>query len=319
MHKTNVAAMVEAGVMSAIVIVFAMISVYLPFMVLFINMVFPVPIILLGVRHGHKWSIMAVVASAIMIAILIEPVLAVKMVIGYSLVGIVLGHALRSKFSPAKTLLVGSLTTMVSIVALFGLMLMLMGVNLMNLQFQMMGEGMKQAIEIYRSYGMPEEKLIQMQEMSDKGLAVAKIAIPAAFLLGSVLASYINLAFARLVLRRLGLPTAGFGPFKHWAAPTYILWAAVAGGALVYLGQLQQVELITNLGINILLFSLICVFVHGLAVFYFLADKYNLSRLIRGIILLMIFLNAIFVLIVLYAGAFDMALDYRKLRSSRQS
>lgn len=319
MQPTQVRSMVEAGVMSAIAIIFAMISVYVPLIGSLVNMVWPVPIILLGVRHGYKWSIMAVAVAAIMIAILIEPVLAVKTVVGFSLVGIVLGHALRAGFSPAKTLFLGSIAALVSSVAVLGLMMLLMGVNPLNLEFQMMGEGMKQAIEVYRSHGMAEEELARLEEMLGTVLVMMRIAFPAIFVLSAVISSYINLACARLVLRRLGQPTAGFGLFKHWAAPPYILWAAVAGGALVYLGKMQQAELLTNLGINILLFSLICVFVHGLAVFYFLADKYNLSRLIRGIILLMIFINAIFVLIVVYAGAFDMALDYRKLRSSRQS
>jgi uncharacterized protein YybS (DUF2232 family) len=319
MQPTRVRSMVEAAVMSAIAIIFAMISVYVPLLGSLVNMIWPVPIILLGVRHGHKWSIMAVAVAATMIAILIEPVLAVKTVVGFSLVGIVLGHALRAGFGPAKTLLLGSLAALVSSVAVLGLMMLLMGINPLNLEFQMMGEGLKQALAIYRDHGMSEEELARMEEMLGTALTIMRVAFPAIFVLSAVTSSYINLACARLVLRRLGQPISGFPPFKCWAMPSYILWAAVAGGAMVYLGKLQQTELLSNLGINVLLFSLALVFVHGLAVFYFLADKYNLSRLLRGIILLMIFINAIFVLIVIYAGAFDMALDYRKLRTPRHS
>jgi len=262
---------------------------------------------------------MAVAVAAIMIAILIEPVLAVKTVVGFSLVGIVLGHAIRAGFSPGKTLCWGALAALVSSVAVLGLMMLLMGLNPLNLEFQMMGEALKQAMEIYRSHGMSEEDLARMEEMMGTALGIMRVALPALFVLSAVVSSYINLACARLVLRRLGQPTAGFPPFKLWAAPTYVLYASIAGGVMIYLGKTQQAELLSNLGINVLMFSLIFIFVHGLAVFYFLADKYNLSRMVRGIILLMIFINAIFVMIVLYAGAFDMAMDYRKVRTPRHS
>ncbi|MDR3588749.1 MAG: YybS family protein [Negativicutes bacterium] len=319
MQPTKVRSMVEAGVMSAVAIIFAMISVYVPLLGSLINTIWPVPIILLGMRHGYKWSIMAVAVSAIMIAILIEPVLAVKTVVGFSLVGIALGHALRSGFGPAKTLLFGALAALVSSVAVLGLMMLLMGINPLNLEMQMMNDASKQVLEVYRGYGMAEEELARMDQMLQMVFSIMRVALPALFILSAVISSYINLACARLVLRRLGQPIAGFGPFKNWAVPSYVLWTAVASGAMIYLGRWQQVELLSSLGINILMVTLIGIFVHGLAVFYFLADKYNLSRLIRSIILLMIFINTIFVLIVLYAGAFDMAMDYRKLRTPRHS
>lgn len=47
----------------------------------FINLIWPVPIILLGVRHGYKWSMMATAVAGILIAILVHPLHAVAVVL----------------------------------------------------------------------------------------------------------------------------------------------------------------------------------------------------------------------------------------------
>ena len=51
-HKTS--AMVEAGIMAAIAIVFALINMYVPFVGMFLNFIWPLPIILCGMRHGMR-------------------------------------------------------------------------------------------------------------------------------------------------------------------------------------------------------------------------------------------------------------------------
>ena len=100
MTTTRVRPMVEGGILSAVAILFALISVYIPFIGAFINLIWPVPIILLGVRHGYKWSMMATAVAGILIAILVHPLHAVAVAIGFGMTGIVLGHCFRKHLSP---------------------------------------------------------------------------------------------------------------------------------------------------------------------------------------------------------------------------
>ncbi|MDR3561841.1 MAG: YybS family protein [Negativicutes bacterium] len=319
MRPVQVRSLVEAGVMSAVAIIFALISVYVPLLGSLVNLIWPVPIILLGVRHGYKWSIMATAVSGMMIAILIEPVLAVKTVVGFSLIGIVLGHAIREKYSPVKTLLCGSVAALISNLAVLGLVMLILGINPLNMDFQMMEKTMEEVMNIYRSQGISEEDIARAGELMRNVFVLMQVLIPAMFALGAVMTTYINFACARLVLRRLGQPTPGFPPFKHWKMPESVLWAFIAGTAMTYLGSTQQMDLVYRIGENVRWFGLIFTLVQGLAVFYFLADKYNLSRMVRGIILLLTFTVPILAYVAIYAGAFDIALDYRKLRKPRES
>ena len=121
MRQTRVRSMVEGGLLAAIAIIFAIISVYLPIIGPFVNLLWPVPIILLGVRHGYKWSIMATVVAGVIISMLVHPLQAVSVVVGFGLIGIVLGYAFRMEFSPAKTMLWGSAASLLSKIALLAI------------------------------------------------------------------------------------------------------------------------------------------------------------------------------------------------------
>src|SRR5665647_135226 len=121
MRQTRVRSMVEGGLLAAIAIIFAVISAYLPIIGPFVDLLWPVPIILLGVRHGYKWSIMATVVAGVMIAMLLHPLQAVSVVVGFGLIGVVLGYAFRMEFSPAKTMLWGSVASLISKVALLAI------------------------------------------------------------------------------------------------------------------------------------------------------------------------------------------------------
>ena len=60
-HKTS--AMVEAGILAAIAIVFALISTYVPVLGMLVNFIWCLPIILCGMRNGLRWSIMTLAVS----------------------------------------------------------------------------------------------------------------------------------------------------------------------------------------------------------------------------------------------------------------
>ena len=71
-RKTS--AMVEAGILAAVAIVMALISMYVPVLGAFVNFVWPLPIVICGCRHGLKWSIMTLLVATVIIAMIISPI-----------------------------------------------------------------------------------------------------------------------------------------------------------------------------------------------------------------------------------------------------
>ncbi len=319
MHQNNTRPTVEAGVMSAVAIVLSLISTYVPVIGAFVTLLWPVPIILLGVRHGIRWSALATVASGLLSAILIQPLAAAKIIVAYALVGLVFGHAFRARFGPFKTIIWGSVACLISNLALMGLTFVVVGINPLNFQSETMNQAMVQAFDIYRSIGVPEATIAQFEGQLKTSLIIFQLLLPSMLALSAIFAGYLNFILARAVLRRLGHYTPAFPPFKEWSLPRTFLYFAVFTIAAVFAGHFSHNELIYKIGLNLLTATAFFLFGQGMALFYYLADKYNLSRLMRNIILIMIFFNAILTIVIIIAGAYDLDIDYRQVQTPRPS
>jgi len=317
MHQTRVVSMTEGGVLAAVAVVFALVSVYIPVLGTFVNLIWPVPVILLGVRHGFKWSILTTIVAGAIIALMMHPLQAASIVVGFGLIGIVLGHAIRSGMSPARAMLWGGAASLVSKAAVLGLVAVVMGINPLNTQSEAMGKAMEQAMNFYRTIGLNEQTIAQTAEMMQHVTELMKIIIPAAFVMAAGVDTYLNFVVARAVLKKLGHPVPGFPPFKNWHMPLVVAYAFGISLVMIYFGKAREVPELYSVGLNLQMLSSVLLLIQGLALFYFLADKYSLSRFVRGLILVLIFSNGILTQAVIFTGAFDLILDYRHLRSPR--
>lgn len=317
MSQTRIKPMVESGILSAVAILFAIISAYVPVLGAFVSLIWPVPLVLLGARHGHKWSIMATVVSGIITAMLLHPLHAVSVVVGFSLTGIVLGLCIRKGLSAVKTLAFGSLASLISKAAVIAIGMLILGTNPLSLSDEAMTKALEQVMGMYRSIGMKEEELVKTTEMMKATIDLMKVILPAGFAIAAVFETWLNFTLARAVLRKLGHQFVPFPAFKYWTFPKAALyiWAIMTG--LSAYGKIYHYEMLVKVALNIQLVAMVVLIAQGLAVFYFLADKYNLSRLVRNIILFLAFSNGLLTQVIVFGGAFDLIFDYRKLKESR--
>jgi uncharacterized protein YybS (DUF2232 family) len=80
---------------------------------------------------------------------------------------------------------------------------------------------------------------------------------------------------------------------------------------------MYKLELVSKISLNVQILATVVLIFQGLALFYFLAEKYNLSRFVRNVILVLALTNGLLTQAVMFAGAFDLIFDYRKLKESR--
>ena len=156
-HKTS--AMVEAGIMAAIAIVFALINMYVPFVGMFLNFIWPLPIILCGMRHGMRWSIMTLLVAGAIIAILISPLHSFTLVAVFGLLGVVLGECMRRRLPPLRLLAVGSVAAFLSLMISLLISILIMGINPLSMFFETFDKSLIDAVEFYQKQGMSEEEI----------------------------------------------------------------------------------------------------------------------------------------------------------------
>ena len=314
MTQTRIRPLVEGGILSAIAIVFALMSAYLPILGPFVNMLWPVPIILLGVRHGFRWSVMATLSAGVLIAVLMHPLHALSVVVGFGLIGIVLGHAIREAYSPGKALVWGSLASLLSKVAVLGLSAFILGINPLEMQIDVMAKGTEEALAMYRSMGMQEEELQRLAATMGQLVDVLRIILPAGFAMAAVVDTYLNFIVARLVLRRLGMDVPAFPPFREWRFHGGLAYAYALALVGAYWGSSREWLWLRDIAMNVQVVASLFLFVQGLALVVFLTDKYRLPKFVRGLILLLLVTNGFLTQMVIYAGVAEAWVDVRRLR-----
>ena len=148
-RKTS--AMVEAGILAAIAIVFAIISMYVPVIGSFINFLWPLPIAICGMRNGLRWSVMTLIVADIAVAVLISPLHAFSLLAAFGLVGLTLGECMRRGYKPFKLMLISSVACLISIGASFLIALYIMGIQPVDMMFTSLEEAARESVGYYQS------------------------------------------------------------------------------------------------------------------------------------------------------------------------
>ena len=73
MNQHRITPLTESGLLAAITVVLALAAVYLPVVGMIAALIWALPIVILVVRHGWRWGIMAVFVAGIIMALVIEP------------------------------------------------------------------------------------------------------------------------------------------------------------------------------------------------------------------------------------------------------
>ena len=115
MNQTSSRSIVESGLLTALMIIFAMIGLSVPMLGFFGSILVPMTIAIVGVRHGLRWSVLSVVAAVIVIAFLLGPLTALIEGGVFGVIGILIGYGLRQKWSISKLLLLPAIVLMISV------------------------------------------------------------------------------------------------------------------------------------------------------------------------------------------------------------
>ncbi|MBQ5733043.1 MAG: DUF2232 domain-containing protein, partial [Selenomonadaceae bacterium] len=107
MRSFKVKSTTESGLLVAITVIMALMAVYLPIVGIAATLLWPLPIIVLIVRHGMQYGVLSVAAAAIIMTILISPMSAVHMVAAFGPPSLALGYGFYKGLSAARILLYG--------------------------------------------------------------------------------------------------------------------------------------------------------------------------------------------------------------------
>lgn len=309
--------MVEGGLLAAVAVLFAVISMYIPILGVLTTLIWPVPLALLGVRHGYKISFMATIVAGLITAMLLNPLKALFIIVGWSLLGIVLGEGVRRQSSALSIMVFTSIASAISIIAVIFVQMTALGIDPLAMHDVQIAQVMEQTLALYRSMGVPLEQLEAWSKELDTITVFMKRALPTGLVLAAIFCAWLNFVVLRLLLKKLGYTIVPFKEFKYWQVPywTIYIWAGSAG--LLFLSTNYQIEWLLVVAFNIQMLISLILSCQGFALFWFWTAKHGWPSLMRNIILALILTNGFLLQIVVFAGAFDLILDLRKLKTNR--
>ncbi|MBP2633337.1 MAG: Protein of unknown function rane [Firmicutes bacterium] len=312
MENRRVKPMVEGGILAAIAVAMSLISLYVPIIGSFMALILPLPIIVLVVRHGVRWGIMSTIIAGVLISMLISPLQAISIVVVCGFIGVVLGYTYRKGYSAVRCLTIGSVSAIASILVVFAVSLLVINVNPMNIQMDMMQQAFEESLAVYRSSGMSETEIAEIAGKFKTGLDTVKQLVPVTVVLAGLFETYINFIVAGVVLRRVGLMNiVTMPPFKEWKLPWGLVYIYAFSLIGMYWGSSHEIEVLLQVSMNFNMFAGILSFIQGLVILFYMADRYQLSNFLRGIILILILTSGLFQVVALI-GLFDIIFDYRK-------
>jgi hypothetical protein len=161
----------------------------------------------------------------------------------------------------------------------------------------------------------------QLQEGEDEQLTalvealpqLVFMVLPALIVIGHLFINLFNYILVRRYCRR-GQPPLSLDPddLTYWRASDYLVWIFLASGAAL----LVPIDLVSTIGLNILLVTLAIYLLQGLAIVLFWGRRLPLPLGVQCLMIAVVFLIAgpLCVIVCTAAGLFDLWVDFRRQR-----
>ena len=284
MNYTSTRSVVESGILTALMIVFAMIGLSVPMLGFFGSILVPMTIAVVGVRHGFRWSILSVVSAVIAIAFLLGPLTALIEGGVFGVIGILIGYGLRKQWSVSRLLIFPAIVLMLAVVVQFWASAWVMNLDPAQM-WTSLGEQLEETMrDMYVNQGLSEEQIgVAMNSLQDQ-LSIMKKVLVAGLFCSGIAISYIINYLTRLVLGRIGtyeipeIPT-----IQGWRIPDWALHIFLVG--LISYFVKQYVPFLEYIGYNLMYLGGIMLFIRGISCIWRISKSYTSSRLVRWIVL----------------------------------
>jgi len=318
MDQKRFTPMTTAGCFAGIMLVLSVMSTYVPFFSLVGYFILPIPMAIIYMRYGLRWTVMMGIVVGLLMGMFIDPLAALMQFVTFGCVGLALGTGFRKNWPPAKMLTGVTAALGLACVVFLGCMYLFMDFNFwqfMTSQFQLMADAM---MEGYRSAGtMSAVELAQAQEQVDQMMQMMPSLIPLLFCMALSILSYLNIKIAQVILTRLGYSVRPFLPIRYWEISRSMLYLYVLAVVMKYWGTTRDIYWLNIVGLNLEELSVFFISIQGIAfILYLIHRRMKLRTAVQVLIVMMLLLVPAFQLAVFLAGVIDMLLKYRQKRGT---
>jgi len=307
-------ALAEGAILAAMSAVLGLASIYLPIIGTVTAFLWPLPIVVLVMRHGMSAGVWGMVAVGVLLAFWAGPLNALLTLIGLAGVGLWFGFCFRRNLSPLLAVGLGTAIAALSVALRFLVMMQIGGVPMAELISQM-GTMLDSLLDAYQKSGMLDKMLggLTLTQYKAQMLKLMEMILPAAFAASAMLMAFVAYLLAGVVLRRLGYQPRRLPAFSTWRLPWPYLWGLIIAIACIIAARYTDNEIFTKVAVNIIYIYAPILTLCGLSVVVFWWHSVGKSpiRFLPLLALLLFPQYAVYSLLML--GLWDSVFPLRKL------
>ncbi len=316
-ENAGVRPLAESALLAAITVLLMFIGVYLPLAGLFVLLAWPVPVMVVIMRHGVRYGVMVVAVTvflATMFLGLLQALFAGVILVGF--IGVTFGVGLDRNWNAAT--LIGAGTVAVTGAFLVAILISgpLMGVNLLEQMQMMMEESIERAADVYLRLGLDRETVEETRDQIQMTMLYLHLVFPAVFMFSAMVYTLWTYLMTRLILPRLGYEVADLTPFDTWRAPIWLAFVLLAAFAVDIVTPAGE-SLLRVFARNVLFASDMIYRVFGVSLLYFFVHHFLRTRWLAVSLVVLLFFNEVVFLLLPLAGILDSGLDFRRRFRSR--
>lgn len=321
-QKINTKGLIEAMLMSGIITIISISASYILLFYIIGLILLPILVALVYYRNGMKYSIGATLVSTILVAMFLNPILAIISGMSYGIIGVVLGYCLKNHkktYNILIAMIIACIISMLVEVWLTSRLVINVGViqfinDKLNIYIQEFKEYITQTKEIYSTMGMNATQL-QIFDQIESIFTVELLAmlIPTGVFIVSFIQAYSTVLFTHLIFRKLKYKEIKYLRFSEFYVSNLV------GAALI--AVISICAIVGSRGITgglflynaILMLTIMILAVNGAAVTdYFFRTKLGMPKAMRILLVVLLFIIGSSKILGI-VGFVEMMLDFRKL------
>ncbi|HEY3314172.1 MAG TPA: DUF2232 domain-containing protein [Bacillota bacterium] len=307
--------LVEAAILAGVAVVIGVAGAIIPAVGAISLFFWPLPLIILQMRHGLRVTVMALIVTAALTTLIIGPLQAVSIVGAMGFVALAYGYAFRRRLEPLRAYLLGGIGLATGLLLIFGLLYLTTGRNPATDLWSVMEASYNQVLKSYGANLPPDQLTLVQNQIAWTRTVITRYA--AALLVGSAFFyALLQYALAESLLPRFGLSVKPFPAFARWQLPLLpilLVWAP----ALVVSrasGRFPALAPYVSAATNLFYLCSIIFVIEGLSVAYFYLTKLGVTKGLRVTIIVLLFIAPAAMNLAMWFGIFDFLFDYRRLR-----
>ncbi|MGI5892179.1 MAG: YybS family protein [Bacillota bacterium] len=307
-YQNNKSPLAPVALMVAMAVILGLAALILPIIGIIASFLYSLPFAIIVFRYNLRWGVIALLATTVILALLLNPLAAGLLTLQYGILGLFFGQCFRSRIKPLRILVLG-----VIIAALLFLATLLISAAMAGVSLD----------QFYAHYTQMAEKVIDslIQGRSFQGTSIEdyKAAlteqfmhmIPAVLVIYSMVLATLEYFILVKITRRLQHDILPLPPFEGWRLTWQLVWVLIIVIIFNALSKIFDWSTVLQITSNIIYVYYPILVVCGLSLVYWMWKRFKNNSTRAIFMIVAILFMAYFVYLLMIIAVIDPIFDLR--------